>query len=126
MRFWPTDPATGLAVQAALETVLKIPPDDYFRIVHVLPPQRFIHTRSFLGLNYNDDFILLEVTFISGRPKETRLAFLKELNERVVAAVGISPDDLSILLLRSARRKRAVRPRARTARTYFDGGLTAP
>jgi hypothetical protein len=86
------------AIQGALESVLKIPPEDYFRIIHVLPPNRFIHTPAFLGLTYSDEFILLEVTFIAGRPKETRLALLKEINERVVAAADISPDDLNILL----------------------------
>jgi hypothetical protein len=59
------------AVQDALISVLKIP---------------------------SDDFIVLEVAFISGRPKETRLALLKELNARLVAGAGISPDDLMIQL----------------------------
>jgi phenylpyruvate tautomerase PptA (4-oxalocrotonate tautomerase family) len=86
------------AVQDALISVLQIPPDDFFQIIHVLPPNRFLHTPSFLGLTYSDDFILLEVAFIAGRPKETRLALLAELNARVVAAAGISPDDLMIQL----------------------------
>jgi 4-oxalocrotonate tautomerase len=42
--------------------------------------------------------ILLEVTFISGRPKAKRLGLLKALNDGVVAAGGISPDDLMITL----------------------------
>jgi len=84
------------AVQDALMSVLKIPPDDFFQIIHELPPNRFLHTPSFVGMKYSDDFILLEVTFIFGRPKETRLALLKELNARVVAGAGISPDDLMI------------------------------
>lgn len=88
----------GDAIQGALETVLKVPPEDYYRIFHVLPPAQFVHTPSFLGLHYSEDFILLELTFITGRPKETRLALLRELNERIVAATGISPDDLSIML----------------------------
>ena len=29
--------AIGTAVQAALEEVLSVPPEDYFRITHVLP-----------------------------------------------------------------------------------------
>jgi hypothetical protein len=41
---------------------------------------------------------LLEITFISGRPKERRLGLLKALNDAVVAAVGISADDLLITL----------------------------
>ena len=86
------------AIKEALIEVLKIPPDDLFQIIHELPRNRFLHTPSFLGMKYSDDFILLELTFISGRPKETRLALLAELNARVVAAAGLSPDDLMIQL----------------------------
>src|SRR5215470_18482622 len=86
------------AVQDALITVLKIPSDDFFQIIYEHPRNRFLHTPSFLGMKYSDDFILVEVAFISGRPKETRLALLKELNQRNVAGAGISPDDLMIQL----------------------------
>ena len=89
------------AVQEALISILKIPPDDFFQIIHELPRDRFLHTSSFLGMKYSDDFIVVEVTFISGRPKETRLALLKELNARIVAVAGISPDDLIIELFES-------------------------
>ncbi len=86
------------AVQDSLREILKVPPDDFYQIIHVLPKSRFLHTPSFLGLKYSDEFILLELTFLSGRPKETRLALLKQLNDRVVTAAGISPDDLMIML----------------------------
>jgi hypothetical protein len=86
------------AVQNALIRALGIPPDDFFQIIHVLPRSRFLHTPSFTGLNYSDDLIVLEVTFISGRPKRKRLGLLKALNDSVVSAVGISPDDLLIVL----------------------------
>src|ERR1700682_5178716 len=86
------------AVQEALIGILKIPPDDFFQIIYVLPRNRFLHTPSFLGLKYSDDFILVELAFIAGRPRETRLALLKELNARIVAGAGVSPDDLMIQL----------------------------
>jgi Tautomerase enzyme len=86
------------AVQDGLISALGIPPEDFYQIIHVLTRNQFRHTPSFLGLNYSDDLIILEITFISGRPKEKRLALLKALNERVVAAAGISPDDLLITL----------------------------
>jgi Tautomerase enzyme len=86
------------AIQHGLVSALGIPPDDFFQIIHVLPPRHFLHTRSFLGLHYSDDLILLEITFISGRPKEKRLGLLKALNDGVVSAAGISPDDLLIML----------------------------
>ena len=86
------------AVQDGLISALGIPSEDFFQIIHVLPRDRFLHTPSFLGLEYSDDLIILEITFISGRPKEKRLALLKALNDGVVAAAGISPDDLLITL----------------------------
>ena len=86
------------AVQDALISILKVPSDDFFQIIHVLPRNRFLHTPSFLGMNYSNDFIVLEIAFIAGRPKETRLALLKELNARIVAGAEISPDDLMIQL----------------------------
>ncbi len=86
------------AVQHSLVSILNIPQDDFFQIIHVLPRNSFLHTSSFIGMKYSDDVILLELTFISGRPKETRLSLLKTLNERIVAEAGISPDDLLILL----------------------------
>ena len=86
------------AIQNALIEVLGIPPDDFFQIHHVLPRNRYLHTPAFLGQKYSDDMILLELTFITGRPKATRLALLKSLNEKVVAAAGISPDDLVVMV----------------------------
>jgi hypothetical protein len=86
------------AVQNALIKALGIPPEDFFQIIHVLPRGQFRHTPSFLGLNYSDDLIILEITFISGRPREKRLTLLKALNDGVVTAAGISPDDLLITL----------------------------
>ena len=86
------------AVQDALISVLKVPSDDFFQVIHVLPRNRFLHPTSFLGMKYSDDLLMLEVAFISGRPKETRLALLRELNARIVERAGISPDDLLIQL----------------------------
>src|SRR6266849_8933641 len=86
------------AVQNGLMSALGVPPGDFFQIIHVLPRSRFLHTPSFLGLKYSDDLIVLEVTFISGRPKKKRLGLLRALNDGVVSAVGISPDDLLIIL----------------------------
>src|SRR5258708_548204 len=91
--------ALSRSVQEVLISVLRIPPDDFFQIIYEVSRKRFLHTPSFVGMKYSDDFIFLEVTFIVGRPKETRLALLKALNARIVNAMGISPDEVVIQLI---------------------------
>ena len=86
------------AVQAALINTLGIPPDDFYQLIFEFPHDRFRHTLSFVGMNYTDDLILLDVTFIEGRPKEKRLNLLKDLNQRISSAAKISPDDLVITI----------------------------
>lgn len=91
------------AIQQVLRAELGMAPDELFHIIHVLPPAQFRHTRSFLGLTYSDDLIWLELTLIAGRvAKEKRLGLLKALNNGVVDAVQISPDDLLITFFETA------------------------
>lgn len=86
------------AIQSALINTLHVPPEDFFQLIFELPKDRFLHTPSFVGMHYTDDLIILDVTFIYGRPKETRLALLKDINTRVAAVAGVSPDDVMITL----------------------------
>jgi phenylpyruvate tautomerase PptA (4-oxalocrotonate tautomerase family) len=86
------------AIQAALMNTLRVPPEDFYQLIFEFPRNRFLHTPSFVGMHYTDDLIVLDVTFIQGRPKETRLALLKDINTRVTAAAGVSPADMLITL----------------------------
>ena len=86
------------AIQAALMNTLRVPPEDFYQLIYEFPKNRFRHTPSFVGMHYSDDLIVLDVSFIQGRPKETRLALLKDINTRVATAAGLSPDDMLITL----------------------------
>lgn len=86
------------AVQAALINTLGIPPEDFYQLIFEFPRKRFRHTPSFVGMNYTDDLILLDVAFIEGRSKEKRLSLLQDLNQRVSSAANLSPDDLVITI----------------------------
>ena len=86
------------AIQSALMDTLRVPPEDFYQLIFELPKNRFLHTPSFVGMHYTDDLIILDLTFIQGRPKETRLTLLKDINTRVAAAADVSPDDMMINL----------------------------
>ena len=86
------------AIQSALMKTLGVPPEDFCQLIFEFPRARFRHASSFVGMHYSDDLIILEVTLIEGRPPETRLALLKDINARVAAETKISPDDLMITI----------------------------
>jgi phenylpyruvate tautomerase PptA (4-oxalocrotonate tautomerase family) len=86
------------AIQSALINTLRVPPEDFYQLNFELPKNRLLHTPSFVGMHYTDDLIILDVTVIQGRPKETRLALLKDINTRVAEAAGVSPDDIFIII----------------------------
>ena len=91
------------AIQKALSAELGTAPDELFHMIHLLQPVQFRHTRSFLGLKYSDDLIWLGLTLIAGRlAKEKRLGLLKALNDRIVDAAQLSPDDLLITFFETA------------------------
>jgi phenylpyruvate tautomerase PptA (4-oxalocrotonate tautomerase family) len=119
------------AVQAALMNTLRVPPEDFYQLIFEFPKKRFLHTPSFVGMHYTDDLIILDLTFIEGRPKETRLALLKDVNSRVAAAAGISPDDLMITLYEApgeisplARARRSAPMRFRANRNHMPLDLS--
>ena len=86
------------AVQSALMNTLRGPPEHFYQLIFEMPKNRLLHTPSFIGMHYTDDLIILDVTFIQGRSKETRLELLKDINTRVATAANVSPDDMLITL----------------------------
>ncbi len=56
------------AIQAALMNTLGVPPEDFYQLIFEFPTKHFRHTPSFVGMRYSDDLIILDVTFIEGRP----------------------------------------------------------
>ena len=84
------------AIQAALMNTLRVPPDDFYQLIFEMPKDRLLHTPSFVGMHYTDDLIILDLTFIQGRSKETRLDLLKDINAPVAAAAAVRPDGMMI------------------------------
>jgi hypothetical protein len=94
------DEARIAKVSAAVQSALmnSVPPEDFYQLIFEMPKNRLLHTPSFVGMHCTDDLIILDVTFIQGRSKETRLALLKDINTRVATAANVSPDDMLITL----------------------------
>jgi phenylpyruvate tautomerase PptA (4-oxalocrotonate tautomerase family) len=91
--------ALSESVKAALINTLGVPSGDFFQLIFELPKGRFRHSSGFLGMRYTDDFVIVEIAFTEGRPREKRLALLKDINTRISEGANISPDDVMIVVL---------------------------
>jgi phenylpyruvate tautomerase PptA (4-oxalocrotonate tautomerase family) len=86
------------AVQAAIVDKLNVPDEDRYQLFREYDKDDFIHTPGYLGISYSSQLLVLEVTFIHGRPDETKKALLDDINRRLVATGEISADDVFIVL----------------------------
>ncbi|CAM2157998.1 tautomerase family protein [Paraburkholderia tropica] len=86
------------AVQAALVNVLGIPDADRYAVINELDGEHFIHTPAYLDLKYSEDLLMIEITFIEGRPDETKKELLKDLNRRLTATGHVREDDVFVMI----------------------------
>jgi hypothetical protein len=50
------------AIQAALMSTLRVPPDHFYQLIFEMPKKPLLHTPSFVGMHYTDNLITLDLT----------------------------------------------------------------
>ena len=86
------------AIQAALVENLGIPDADRYQLFTEYSPDNFRHTRTFLGLNYTDQLLMIEITFLAGRDDTIRKALLAAINRNLVTAGVVGADDVFVMI----------------------------
>lgn len=76
------------------------PNDDLFQIVaeHV-PGTQLVHTPSYLGIAYSDDFVSIQLTVSDTRTIEQKKQLFKRIAERLADNPGLRPQDVFINLV---------------------------
>jgi 4-oxalocrotonate tautomerase len=86
-------------VYQALREIFKVPENDRFMIVTDRDEADFIHSQTYLGIEYSKDFVILQLTVSDTRTVEQK----KQLYRRIVALLGekpgIRPPDIFINLV---------------------------
>ena len=82
------------AVQAALTSAFGLPHDK--RAHRFFPLER---EDLFAPPDRSDDYLLLELTVMSGRTTETKKALVRALFQRLEADAGLRPQDVEIVIL---------------------------
>jgi 4-oxalocrotonate tautomerase len=92
--------AVSDGVHQALVEIFKIPADDLFQIIteHV-PAAQLVRPKSYLGIDYSDDLMVIQITANDTRTVEQKKALYKGIAERLIDSPGVRPQDILINLV---------------------------
>jgi phenylpyruvate tautomerase PptA (4-oxalocrotonate tautomerase family) len=92
--------AISRGVQAALVETFSVPPDDLFQIItEHAPGIQLVHPKSYLGIEYSDDFIVVQLTVSDTRTLEQKKHLFTRIAERLSGNPGLRPQDVFINLV---------------------------
>jgi len=90
--------AIGASIQAALVSTLNVPDADRYQLFTEFDDENFRHTDSYLGLEYTSGLLIIEITFLQGRDDEVKKTLLAKINENLVSAGVVGPDDVFVMI----------------------------
>ena len=95
----------GVAQQAgdiifqAMREHINVPEDDKFQVITKHDTNELVIPKSYLGIEYSEGIIFIQVTLNEGRTTEMKQQFYKAINEALVAKLKLRPQDIVINLV---------------------------
>jgi phenylpyruvate tautomerase PptA (4-oxalocrotonate tautomerase family) len=85
-------------VQEAMESTVKVPPNDRFHILteHVTG---LIFDAHYLGIERSPDWVVIQITLRQGRTVEMKQALYRRIVANLAKAPGLRPEDVLICLV---------------------------
>ena len=87
-----------LVYQAMLDC-LKVPEDDKFQILTRHAKSELVKPGSYLGIEYSDRLIIIQITLNEGRTTEVKKAFYAGVVQSLNSALNIRKEDVMISLV---------------------------
>ncbi len=90
--------ALSEGVQEAMESTVKVPPNDRF---HILTEHAagLIFDPHYLGIERTPDWVAIQITLRKGRTVEMKQALYRRIVENLAKAPGLRPEDVLICLV---------------------------
>jgi 4-oxalocrotonate tautomerase len=93
----------GEIVYKAMTDVINVPPNDKFQIIAEHAAEELNIAESYLGNDYTQDIILIQVTMNAGRTVEMKKAFFKRIADDLHAQLNVRREDVVINLVEVAK-----------------------
>ena len=93
----------GEIVYNAMVDLINVPKDDKFQVITEHAPEDLNFAASYLGNQYSQDIILIQITLNFGRTVELKKAFYKRIVDDLSAQLNVRPQDVVINLVEVAK-----------------------
>ena len=93
----------GDAVHQAMVETISVPAKDRFQIITQHEPEDFVYDAEYLGIRRSPDLVIIQVTLAAGRTLALKRALYDGIARRLVAAVGLRPEDVWVYLVETPR-----------------------
>jgi 4-oxalocrotonate tautomerase len=92
--------AISQGVQDALHRTFDVPADDLFQVIaeHV-PGTAIVHAPSYLGIEYSDELVIIQITCSATRSLEQKKALYAAIADNLAADPGLRRQDVMISLV---------------------------
>jgi len=95
--------AIGDGAYRALRETFNVPEDDRFVVFNEHDADSFIYSRTYLGIERSDDFVMLQITVSNTRTVEQKQALYARIVALLSENPGLRPQDVFINLLEVAK-----------------------
>jgi phenylpyruvate tautomerase PptA (4-oxalocrotonate tautomerase family) len=92
----------GEAINAVMESVLNVPPGDKFQIIARHARESRNLTKAYLGIDYTEGLVIVQLTLNQGRSIELKRAFYAQVADSL-QQLGIRRQDVFISLVEVPR-----------------------
>jgi phenylpyruvate tautomerase PptA (4-oxalocrotonate tautomerase family) len=89
----------GEIVYEVMTTHINVPKDDKFQVITKHDSQELVAPKSYLGIEYSEDIIFIQVTLNEGRTTDLKKKFYKAICEGLVERLKVRPQDIVINLI---------------------------
>ena len=92
-----------VGIYQAMRETFDVPENDRFMVITEHEPDNFDHAASYLGIDYSDDLVLVQLTVSNTRSVEQKKALFKRIVERLGRDPGLRPEDVFVNLVEVAK-----------------------
>ena len=95
--------AISQGVHDAMTSTFNVPEDDRFQVIGEHAPGAVVHAPSYLGIDYSDDLVIIQITCNEGRTLDQKKRLFATIADNLAASPGLRREDVVVSLVEAKK-----------------------